>query len=182
MKVRILVASLVVVFATTACTTHGQESSRNEIDAKVRSALVTFGETVKGGDALIQKADGVLVFPDVVKGGIGIGGEYGEGALLVDGRTIDYYNIASASVGFQLGVQVKSEILIFLEPTALEDFRRSNGWEAGLDGSVALVTVGAGGEIDTKNVQQPIIGFIFSNKGLMYNISIEGSKITKVAR
>lgn len=79
-------------------------------------------------------------------------------------------------------MQVKSEILIFLEPTALEDFRRSNGWEAGLDGSVALVTVGAGGEIDTKNVQQPIIGFIFSNKGLMYNISIEGSKITKVAR
>ena len=85
-------------FLATGCTGHGQESSRNEIDAKVRSTLVTFGETVKGGDALVAKAEGVLVFPDIVKGGIGVGGEYGEGALLMNGRTVDYYNIASGSM------------------------------------------------------------------------------------
>lgn len=182
MKFRILVASLFVAVLATGCTGHGQESSRREIDAKVQSALVAFGETVKGGDALVAKADGVLVFPDIIKGGIGIGGEYGEGALLMNGRTVDYYNLASGSIGFQLGVQVKSQILIFLDPHSLDTFRRSNGWEVGLDGSVAVVNVGAGGQIDSKNIQEPIVGFIFSNKGLMYNVSLEGTKVTKVAR
>ena len=182
MKFRILAASLFVAVLTTGCTGHGQESSSNEIDAQVQAALVAFSETVKGGDALVAKADGVLVFPDIVKGGIGIGGEYGEGALLMNGRPVDYYNITSGSIGFQLGVQVKSQILIFLDPATLEDFRRSNGWEVGLDGSVAVVNVGAGGQIDSNNVQQPIVGFVFSNRGLMYNVSIEGSKITRVAR
>jgi lipid-binding SYLF domain-containing protein len=182
MKFPSIIITLIIAFTSAGCTSNGQASSRHEIDAKVRSALVTFGETVGGGDALVQKAEAVLIFPEVVKGGIGVGGEYGEGALMIDGRTIDYYNIASASIGFQLGVQVKSQILIFLEPTALENFRRSNGWEAGIDGSVALVTVGAGGQIDTNNVQQPIIGFVFSNKGLMYNLTLEGSKISKIEK
>ena len=45
----------------------------------------------------------MLVFPNVLKAGVGVGGEYGEGALLVGGKTGAYYNIAAASIGFQLG-------------------------------------------------------------------------------
>ncbi|WP_296058567.1 YSC84-related protein [uncultured Amphritea sp.] len=157
-------------------------ASAQEIDAKVNQALKEFYRHSPAGKELAGKAVGVLVFPDVIKAGIGIGGEYGEGALRVGGKTAAYYNVASASIGFQLGAQIKSEILLFMTHKALEHFRKSDGWEAGVDGSVALATVGAGGKIDSNTVQQPIIGFIFSNKGLMYNLSIEGSKITRIDR
>lgn len=157
-------------------------ASRDEIDAKVEAALEDFYDHSTAGKKLAAKARGMLVFPSVVKAGIGIGGEYGEGALITGDTTSAYYSIAAASVGFQLGAQVKSEIIMFMTAEALDNFRGSEGWEAGVDGSVALVTIGAGGEIDTETIQEPIIGFIFSNKGLMYNLSIEGSKITKIDR
>ena len=155
-------------------------ASAVEIDAKVEAALEAFYEHSSAGKKLAQKAAGMLVFPSVIKAGIGIGGEYGEGALLSGGKTVGYYNIAAASIGFQLGAQVKSEIIMFMTAESFKAFQASDGWEAGVDGSVALVTLGAGGEIDTENITDPIIGFIFSNKGLMYNLSLEGSKITKL--
>jgi len=155
-------------------------ASSVEIDAKVKASLDEFYEHSSAGKALAAKANGMLVFPSVVKAGFGIGGEYGEGALMIGGKPVAYYNIASASIGFQFGAQVKHEIVMFMTAKSLADFRASDGWEAGVDGSVALVTIGAGGEIDTENITDPIIGFIFSNKGLMYNLTLEGSKITKL--
>jgi len=122
----------------------------------------------------------VLVFPSVVKAGIGLGGEYGEGALLIDGKTADYYSTASASIGLQLGIQKKSIVIIFMEDDALKGFRSKSGWKAGVDASIAVVAVGAGGAADTTRYQQPILGFIFGQKGLMYNVSLEGSKFTKL--
>ncbi|MBY4678504.1 BPSL1445 family SYLF domain-containing lipoprotein [Marinobacterium arenosum] len=162
--------------------TASQAASATEIDAKVQAALKTFYRTSPAGQELAGKAVGLLVFPEVYKAGFGIGGEYGEGALLEGGKTSRYYSIAAASIGLQFGAQVKSEILMFMTSEALRQFKASDGWEAGVDGSVALVTLGAGGEIDTQNIQDPIIGFIFSNKGLMYNLSLEGSKITRIER
>lgn len=159
-----------------------QAASKAEIDAKVNATLKTFYADVKGGRELAGKAAGMLVFPEVVKAGIGIGGEYGDGALRVGGKTVGYYNTAAASIGLQLGVQVKSQIILFMTEKALRDFRNSDGWKAGVDGSVALATLGAGGEIDTETTRKPIIGFIFSNKGLMYNLTFEGSKITRIKR
>ena len=120
------------------------------------------------------------MFPSVIKAGFVAGGEYGEGALRIRGKTVDYYNTAAASFGFQLGAQAKTIILVFLDKGALESFRNSQGWEAGVDGSVALVTIGAGGSIDSSNVRDPIVGFVFNNKGLMYNLTLEGSKFTKI--
>lgn len=157
-----------------------QAASKQEINAKVQEALATLYKTSSSAKTLAARASGVLVFPEVYKAGFGIGGEYGEGALLSNGKVLGYYNVVSASIGFQLGAQIKSEIILFMTPDALQKFRRSDGWEAGVDGSVAIATFGAGGEIDTQTAQQPIIGFIFSNKGLMYNLSIEGAKISKI--
>ena len=151
-----------------------------EIDIEVDAALDKFRNEVGGGDRFLENARGVLVFPEVVKAGIGIGGEYGEGALRIGGSTVDYYSTASASVGFQLGAQLKTIILVFLEQDALDDFRNSNGWEVGVDGSVALVTIGAGKDINSINIDDPIVGFVISNKGLMYNLTLEGSKLTKL--
>lgn len=155
-------------------------ASKAEIDAKAQQAVQDFHRHTGAGKRLAQKAAGMLVFPEVYKAGIGIGGEYGEGALLIKGRTAAYYSTAAASIGFQLGAQVKSQIILFMNREALEGFRKSRGWKAGVDGSVALATLGAGGEIDTDTANKPIIGFIFSNKGLMYNLTFEGSKISRI--
>jgi lipid-binding SYLF domain-containing protein len=155
-------------------------ASAEEIDSDVKFAMECFHKEVPGADSIIKKAKGVLVFPSVIKAGFGIGGEYGEGALLVAGQTVDYYNTAAASIGFQLGVQSKSIVIMFLTKDALAKFRTSEGWKAGVDGSVALLKVGAGDSIDTENVNDPIVAFIFGQKGLMYNLTLEGSKFTKM--
>ncbi len=155
-------------------------ATAREIDVRVDVALERFEKEVGGGKRFLESAEGVLVFPSVIKAGIGIGGEYGEGALRIDGKTVDYYSTAAASIGLQLGAQSRTVILVFLEKKALMDFRLSSGWKAGVDGSVALVKLGAGGSIDTANIKDPIVGFVFSNKGLMYNLTLEGSKFTKL--
>lgn len=159
--------------------TQVKAASNAEINAKSSQALKEFFKHSPAGKQLYNQAKGVLIFPEVFKAGIGIGGEYGEGKLVEGGKTTGYYTIAAASIGFQLGAQVKTEIILFMTHDALRQFKRSDGWEAGVDGSVALITLGTGKEIDTSNIKDPIIGFIFSNKGLMYNLSLEGSKISK---
>ena len=138
-----------------------------------------FKEEVPGAERFLEKAEGVLVFPNVVKAGFGIGGEYGEGSFLIKEKTVDYYSTA-ASIGFQFGAQFKTVMLIFLQKDALDNFRNSGGWEAGVDGSVAVVELGAGKDINSINYEDPIIGFVFSNKGLMYNLTLEGSKSSNV--
>jgi len=155
-------------------------TSKEEIDINVSVSLDKFKQQVSGADKFLEKAKAVLVFPDVVKAGFGIGGEYGEGALLIKGKTVDYYSTASASIGFQFGAQFKTVMLIFLNKDALDKFRNSDGWEAGVDGSVALVKLGAGKDISSINFNDPIVGFVFSNKGLMYNLTLEGSKMTRI--
>ena len=157
-------------------------AAAEEIDAKVDASLKEFRKKVGPADELLQNARGVLVFPSVIKAGLGVGGEFGEGALRIGGETVDYYNTVAASIGFQLGAQSKTIILLFMTEEALSDFRSSKGWEVGVDGSVALVTIGAGGSLDTHTLQQPIIGFVFNNKGLMYNLTLEGSKITRIEK
>jgi lipid-binding SYLF domain-containing protein len=151
-----------------------------KIDAKVDAALANFTKEVKGGAEFLQSAKGVLVLAGVVKAGFVVGGEYGEGALRVAGRTVGYYSIASGSFGFQFGAQKKDVILVFMEDQALKKFRESSGWKAGVDGSVALLDIGAGGSIDSLNVKAPIVGFVVGQKGLMVNVTLEGSKISKL--
>lgn len=177
MKTRALLFVLLSVFACTSLA-----ASKVEIDVRVDEALKQFYREVPVGKRLASQAKGMLIFPKVYKAGFGIGGEYGEGSLKVGGSTTAYYSIAAASIGFQLGAQQKSQIILFMTNEALNGFRNSDGWEAGVDGSVAIATIGAGGEIDTQTAQQPIIGFIFSNKGLMYNLTLEGSKISRIER
>lgn len=157
-------------------------ASKQEIDLKVDGALERFKEEVAGGSQFLEKAEGVLVFPEVMKAGFGVGGEYGEGGLRIGGKTVDYYSTASASVGFQFGAQIKTVILVFLDADELQKFRNSSGWEAGVDGSVALVEFGAGKDINTVDIKDPIVGFVISNKGLMYNLTLEGSKMTKLSK
>ncbi len=153
-----------------------------EIDASVNDVLARFTKQVKGSKEFLQSAKGVLVFAGVIKAGIGVGAEYGEGALRIGGKTAAYYSIGAASIGLQLGAQKKDIILVFLQDKALKDFQASEGWQVGVDGSVVLVDVGADASIDTTKANKPIVGFVIGQQGLMYNLTLEGSKISKLKK
>jgi lipid-binding SYLF domain-containing protein len=159
-----------------------EAATAGEINAGVNATLDRLYRQIPGTHALAARAAGVLVFPTVIKAGIGVGGEYGEGAMRVAGKSVAYYNTISASVGFQLGAQAKSVVIMFMTPDALVSFQRIDGWKVGVDGSVALITVGAGGSFDSEKVTNPVVGFILDNKGLMYNLTLEGSKISRISR
>ena len=165
------------------CTTTagaGTAGKRQEIDADANAALTRLSSTVPGSRELLGKARGVLVFPSVLAAGLGIGGEYGEGVLRVGGRSVDYYSTVSASFGWQIGAQSKAVIFLFMTQDALDKFRTSEGWTAGVDASVAVVKTGANGDVDLNTAMQPVNVFVMTNKGLMANLTIEGTKITKL--
>jgi len=151
-----------------------------EIDVAVDVAIERFHKQVIGAKELIAASKGMLVMPNVVKGAFIIGAEYGEGALRVDGETVGYYNTISGSIGFQIGGQAKDIILLFMTDDAIKQFRASSGWEAGVDGNVALITIGAGERVDTTTSKDPIVGFVFDAKGLIADISLKGAKFNKL--
>lgn len=155
-------------------------ASAAKLDKDADVAVATFRNEVNGAEVFLNQAAGYLVFPRVIKAGIGIGGETGEGVLRVGGKTVDYYRTSAGSIGFQLGAQAKSIVIAFMTKESLDKFRNSNGWKVGVDGSVALIDLGAGKTIDSDNVKDPVIGFIFGSKGLMYNLTLEGSKFSKL--
>lgn len=161
---------------------HAVAANRDEIDADVQEVLKDFGYLGAGNKELLSKANGVLVFPSVVKAGFVVGGEYGEGSLQVAGKTVSYYSIASASIGLQLGAQERAEIILFMDKSALDKFVASDGWSAGVDGSIAVVDTGTGKGLSTETIKDPIIAIIMRNRGLMANISFEGAKISKINR
>lgn len=174
----LLMANLVFV----APATKAYAASGTELNVQSEAALKVFREHVKGSENVLEKAQGILVLPRVYKAGFGVGAEYGEGVLKQGGKTIDFYNMASASWGFQLGAQRKSLLLFFMSDDALNKFRTSNGWKAGVDASVAVINVGAEGSIDTKTLNQPVIAFVVDQKGLMYDLSLEGAKFSKIKK
>jgi lipid-binding SYLF domain-containing protein len=153
-----------------------------EINSEVNAALKLFSQHVKGGKEFLNAAKGVLVIPNIVKAGLGVGGEYGEGAMRIGGKTVEYYSLAAGSVGLQIGAQKTNLILVFMQDEALKNFRKSSGWKAGVDGSVAFIDVGAGKSLDTVNVKDPIVAFMFGQRGLMANATVEGAKFTKLVR
>lgn len=156
--------------------------SAEQIDAETDAALATLDEKLPGAKEFVSNAKGVLVFPEVIEAGFFVGGEYGEGALRIDGTTVDYYSTVSGSFGFQAGAQAKTVVIAFLTQEALDAFRASSGWEAGVDGSIAVIEVGAGASLDTTTANAPIAGFVIGRRGLMFDVSLEGSKFTRLKR
>jgi lipid-binding SYLF domain-containing protein len=158
----------------------GCAAPASQLNRDSDKALEVFAEQVDGSEVFLNQAAGYLVFPRVIKAGVGFGGESGEGVLRVGGSTVEYYRTTSGSFGLQLGAQAKSMVIAFMTRGALDKFRNSQGWKVGVDGSVALVDIGAGKAIDTQNIKDPVVGFIFGSKGLMYNLTLEGTKFTKL--
>ena len=153
-----------------------------EIEASADAALNRFAREVRGAKEFLAAARGIVIMPKVLQAGFVVGGEYGEGVLRIGGKTVSFYSIVAGSLGYQIGAQQKDIILIFMEETALRKFRESENWQAGVDGTVTLVNVGAEGSVDTTRIRQPIVGFVFGQKGLMAGAMLEGSKFTKLIR
>ena len=168
------------LFITVNFTETTSARNSNEIDAAIESALVRFNEEVQGSQGYLDGSRGVLVIPRMIKAGVVLGMEYGEGALIVDNIKGQYYRAFSTSLGIQLGVGAKDLVILFFDDEAMDDFLYSSGWQAGVDGAVALWNMGTGGSIDTTESQDPIVGFVFGHKGLIAGVSLEGTKFTKI--
>lgn len=176
------VLSFIFALVLTSSATPALADKREHIEAKSREALEHLLVSHPEAERLLKKAAAVLVFPDVVRMGFGVGGEYGEGALLVKDQPVAYYATAGASFGLQVGAQRKSEIILFMTRQSVIDFRNSRGWEVGIDGTIAVVEEGVSIGSDTLFANEPVIGFILSNRGVMAGLSFEGGKISRIAR
>jgi Uncharacterized conserved protein len=177
-------AAVPLLLAGCAVTRRGEEKTpaerRRDIDTEADTTLARLREQVRGSGELIAKSRGMLVFPRILAAGLVVGAEYGEGVLRAGGRSQGYYRATSGSFGFQAGAQSKAVVILFLTDEALTKFRDSNGWTAGVDASVALVKVGANGEVDTASIRNDVVAFALTNAGLMYNLTIEGTKIARL--
>jgi len=180
MKLTPLAASLGLAILGLVASAGLFAQSKAELDASAAKTLQHFYALNPENQKLVNRAAGVLVFSHVTKAGAGVAGEFGEGVLLLKGETVNYYSVGSASIGLTLGIAKHSEIILFMTREALTRFTASDGWSVGADTAVAVVSEGAGGQYDSAVVGKPILGFIFGEKGLLADVSLEGSKITKI--
>ncbi len=180
--VRTLINAVILSLLVVVSSDPALAKSAEEIDAESSQALDTLYIESSAAKELGAKALGILVFPSITKGGLIVGGEYGEGALRVDGKTQGYYSSASGSIGLQIGISSRSLVIMFMTDEALKEFTSADGWEAGVNADVTLVDIGATGSLDTTTAQSPVIGFNFGEEGLMAGVSVEGTKVTKMDR
>lgn len=157
-----------------------QAAPKVDLDRQVVNTLTSFNQLNTANTRLAEKAAGVLIFPEITKAGAGVAGEYGEGALQVNGKTTNYYSLASGSLGLTLGVAKHSEIIMFMTKQSLDDFVASEGWSIGADAEVLVVKSGAHGEYDSMVETKPILAFLFGEKGLIGDLSVAGTKISKM--
>lgn len=180
--------SMVVLgLALSGCTTtsptdaSGQQmDKRHTIDAGVDSTLTRLYAAAHGSRELVRKAHGVLIFPSVMDAGFVVGGQYGEGSLRVADHTVGYYSTVTGSIGWQIGAQSRAIVLLFMTQESLNRFRNADGWSAGGDASVAVLKIGANGNVDTTTASSQVNAFVLTNSGLMAGVSLEGTKVTRI--
>jgi lipid-binding SYLF domain-containing protein len=155
-------------------------ASRSEIDRSVNQSLTTLYKRTPDAKALANKAVAVLVFPSIVKGGFIIGGQFGDGALRRDGKTVGYYRSVAASYGFQAGIQAFGYVMFFMDEASVQYLNNSAGWEIGTGPTLVVLDAGFGKVLSTTTLQKGVYALVFDQKGLMGGIGIQGSKITKI--
>jgi lipid-binding SYLF domain-containing protein len=181
---RLTTIPLVLVFTAGALTSPNPATaaSAEEIDRDAQKALGDLYAKSPSAKTMGEKAIGILVFPGIVKGGFIVGGQYGEGALIKDGKTVAYYSTVSASYGLQIGLQKYGYALFFMTDSALKWLDKSDGWEIGVGPSIVVVDVGAAGSLTSTTVQSDIYVFFFDQKGLMAGLGLQGTKITRLEK
>lgn len=150
------------------------------IDARVSATLNEMYRSYPNTVQLAQKANGMLVMPLVTEAGLGFGGAYGRGALLVNDTTVDYYSLVKGTGGLQIGAQQYAHVLFFMTDTALTDFRRSPGWAAGADVGYVISDRGDSVAADTTTALAPVLAAVFGRAGLRVGATLEGSKYSRI--
>jgi len=174
------VCLVMVVLAPMFCVQALHAATASEIDKKVAIALETLYGKSETAKEFSTVAKGVLVFPDVVKAGLIVGGQYGQGALQVNGKSIGYYNTVAGSYGLQAGAQSFGYAMFLMTDKAMQYLEKSNGWEIGVGPTVVVVDKGMAGSLSTTTAKEDVYAFFFSQKGLMLGLGLQGSKISKV--
>ena len=174
-KFNFLLLTLVSIIMSTSA----MAETADQINRNADKVLEIFKQK-PGAAKFLSEVRGYIVFPSVIKGGFILGAEYGEGVLRVNNEPVEYYSIASGSAGFQAGAQKASYIIAFASQRALDNFRKSNGWEAGVDGTITVVDWGMAKDVASLSFEKPIYAFVFNAQGIMGGISIEGTKFTKM--
>ena len=175
-----VVAMLSVFVLSNVCSGSALAASAREIDNKATQALTTLYKNIPDAKALAAKAKGVLIFPDIVKAGFMVGGQFGDGALRKRGKTVAYYRSLAASYGFQAGAQSFGYVLFFMDEESLKYLDQSDGWEVGTGPSLVVLDQGFAKSLSTTTLQKGVYAIIFNQEGLMGGVGIQGSKITKI--
>lgn len=180
-RATISLASVLSAF-TLALATSGVSlaASKASIDRDAKAALDRLYKNNPAAKALGDKAVGVLVFPSIVKGGFLIAGQFGDGALRRNGKSVAYYRSLAASYGFQAGAQAFGYVLFFMDEDSLSYLDKSAGFELGTGPSLVVLDSGFGKNFSTTTLQKGIYAYIFDQKGLMGGVGIQGTKITKI--
>ncbi len=169
-----------------ACTSGTTITTGPGIDANVEQAIANMYARLPYTRELAQRAEGMLIMPGIIKGGLIVGGAYGEGALRLptDNYAVSaqYYSFGSGSVGYQVGAQKTAHALFFMTPAALVKFRNSNGWEVGADAEVTLLDTGVKADLNSTSLQKPVLAVVFSQQGLLAGASLKGAKYSRIKR
>lgn len=175
------IAALLLACAVSGCTTYGaSQASQDNLDTDSRQALSTLIADNPAANAISRQAHSVLVFPNIVKAGLGVGGAYGEGELIRNGATVDRYRSVTGSWGLQAGAQSYGYVVFLMNQNAEDYLNSSDGWEIGVGPTVVVVDTGLAENLSTTTLSDDAYAFIFDQQGLMAGISIEGTKITKM--
>jgi lipid-binding SYLF domain-containing protein len=178
----ILALALALALVTQLMATKSVAQTKAVLDAAVPETVRQFNLLDPRHEELARSAAGILIFPQITKGGIALASEYGEGALQIQGTTVDYYSFASASVGLTAGMATRSEIILFMTADALDNFKKSKGWSIGADTGIAVISKGMTNDYGSASLQKPILVFMFGEKGLIADLSLSGSKIKKIRK
>jgi lipid-binding SYLF domain-containing protein len=157
----------------------GRAASAAELDQSAKAALRSLYASNPAAQAVGKKAKAILVFPSIVKGGFLVGAQHGDGALLVNGKTVGYCNTVAASYGFQAGVQKFSYAMFFMNDASKNYLRKSGDWEVGSAPSLVVVDTGMARSLSTTTLKKGIYVFFFDQKGLMGGLGLQGTKITQ---
>jgi len=178
-----LLGLLVLAAGCTTTSSGGGDSAtrRASIDAAVDDVMARLFAQEAGARQLVNEARGVLVFPNVLEAGLGFGASRGDGALRKGGKTVSYHRTTGGSFGLQAGAQSTAVFILFMTDDALASFEKSRGWTAGVDANVTVLSAGANARVTSTTVQQPVIGYVLSNRGLMAGLTIDGSRITRLS-
>jgi lipid-binding SYLF domain-containing protein len=155
-------------------------ASAAEISRDANKALQGLYAKVPAAKTIGAKAQAILVFPTITKAGLGIGGQYGDGALIKGGKVVGYYNTSGISSGLQAGAQQYGYAMFFMNEAALKSLDSAAGFEVGVGPSIVVLDEGKAKTTTTTTMKDDIYAFIFSQKGLMAGLGLQGNKITKI--